>query len=91
MGLGGLLGSNPFRLMPMTYPLSIAATLLTTARAAPLRLPPDLVGMPTPPTVGSILTCRAAVPRLGVFGLEEPFAAFQQTAPLPGPPAGALP
>jgi hypothetical protein len=78
-------------LLPLADPLPIAATLLTAALAAALRLPPDLIGMPTTPTLGGILTCRTAIPSLAVFGFEEPLAAFQQAATLPRPPTGALP
>ena len=56
-----------------------------------LRLPPCLVGLPTPPTVCRVLTRRAAIPGLVIVGLEEPLAAFQKTAPLPRRPPGALP
>ena len=63
----------------------------STTLAAMVRLPPCLAGTPMPPTVGCILTRRTAIPRLGRFGLEKPLAAFQQAAPRPWPPTGALP
>ena len=91
LGLGGLLGRGLLRLPPLADPLPIAATLLTAALPAMLRLPPDLVGMPMPPAVRCILTRRTAIPRLGILGLEELLAAFQQAAPPPWPPTGALP
>jgi hypothetical protein len=77
LGLGGLLGSGLLRLSPLADPLAIAATLLAATLAAPLRLPPHLVGMPMPPAVGCILTRRTAIPRLAILGLEELLAAFQ--------------
>ena len=91
LGLGSLLGSGLLRLSTLADPLPIAATLLTAALAATLRLPPHLVGMPMPPTVCCILTSHAAISRLRIFGLEELLAAFQQAAPLPRPPTRALP
>ena len=91
LGLGGLLGSGLLRLSPLADPLPVAATLLTAALPALLRLPPGLVGTPMPPTVRCILTRRTAIPRLGILGLEELLAAFQQAAPLPWPSTRALP
>jgi hypothetical protein len=85
------LGCGLLGLPPLTDPLPIAATLLTAALPATLRLPPCLVGTPTPPTACRIPTCHTAISRLGIVGLEELLAAFQQTAPLPRRPAGALP
>ena len=76
MSLSGLLGIGLLGLSPLADPLTVAATLLTAALAASLRLSPDLIGMPAPPTVGGILTCRTAISRLGIFGLEEPLATF---------------
>ena len=90
-GFGGLLQGSLFRLPPLTNPLSIAATLLAATLTASFRLPPSLIGMPMSPAVGRILTCRTAIPRLGILGLEELLAAFQQAAPPPWPPRGALP
>ena len=72
LSLGGLLC-----FAPLAEPLPIAATLLTAALPAMVRLPPDLVGMPMPPAVGCILTRRTAIPRLGILRLEELLAAFQ--------------
>ena len=69
--LGGFLGCGLLRLPPLADPLPIAATLLTAALPATLRLPPGLVGTPTPPTVRRILTRRTAIPRLGILGLER--------------------
>ena len=89
--LRGFFGSDLLRSRPLADPLPIAATLLTAALPATLRLPPCLVGAPTPPTVCRILTCRTAIPRLVIVGLEELLAAFQKTAPLPRRLTGALP
>ena len=89
--LGGLCGSSLLRLPPLAHPLTIPATLLPTALAAAVRLPPGLAGTPMPPTIRCILTRRTAIPRLGIFGLEELLAAFQQAATLPRRLAGALP
>jgi hypothetical protein len=89
--LGGFLGCGLLGLPPLTNPLPIAATLLAAALPPTLRLPPSLVGTPTPPTVCRILTRRTAIPRLVVVGLEELLAAFQKTAPLPRRLTGALP
>jgi hypothetical protein len=91
LGLGGLLSSGLLRLAPLANPLPIAVTLLTATLAAFLRLPPSLVGMPTPPAVRCILTRHAAIARLGILGMEELLAAFQQATPPPWPPTGALP
>jgi hypothetical protein len=91
IGLDGLLGGIFFRLPSLTRPLSIATTLLTAALPATRRLSPILVGTPASPAVRRILTCRAAIPRLGILGLEEPLAAFEQAATPPGAPTGALP
>ena len=63
--LRGFLGYGFLGLPPLADSLPIAATLLTAALPATLRLPPDLVGTPTPPTVCRILTRRTAIPRLG--------------------------
>jgi len=78
-------------LPPLADPLPIAATLLTAAFPAALRLSPGLVGTPTPPTIRRILTRRTAIPRLVVVGLEELLTAFQKTTPLPRRLTGALP
>ena len=89
--LGGPFDGSLLRLSPLADPLSIAATLLAAALTASLRLPPGLIGMPMSPAVRGILTRRTAIPRLGVLRLEELLAAFQQAAPLPRLPTGALP
>ena len=91
LGRGGRLGSGLSRLPPLADPFPIPATLLTAVLPPPLRLPPRLVGTPLPPTLRRLLTRRTAIPRLGIFGLEEPLAAFQQEAPQPGLLTGALP
>jgi hypothetical protein len=91
IGLGGLLCRSLIGFSPLTEPLPIAVALLTAALPAMVRLPPDLIGMPVPPAVCGILTRRAAIPRLGILGLEELLAAFQQAAPPPWPLTGALP
>ncbi len=91
LSLGGLLRRGLLCLAALANPLPVAATLLAAALATSLRLPPKLVGMPTPPAVGSILACRSAIPCLGIFGLEGLLAAFQQAAPLPWLPTGGLP
>ena len=88
--LGGLLCRGLLCFAPLAEPLPIAATLLTAALPAMVRLPPDLIGMPVPPAVCGILTRHAAIPRLGILGLEELLAAFQQAAPPPRPLTGAL-
>ena len=85
------LGSPLSRLPPLPDTQSIPTTLLAAALTPFLSLPPGLVGTPMPPTVCCILACRAAIPHLGIFGLEELLAAFQQAAPLPRRLAGALP
>jgi hypothetical protein len=91
LGLGSLLFDGLLRLLSLAYPLPIPATLLTAALAATVRLLPGLIGMPMPPAVGGILTCRTAIPCLGILGLEELLAAFQQTASLPWASTRALP
>jgi hypothetical protein len=90
LSLGGLLCRGLLCFAPLAEPLPIAATLLTAALPAMVRLPPDLVGMPMPPAVGCILTRRTTIPRLGILRLEELLAAFQQAAPPPRPLTGAL-
>ncbi len=89
--LGGLLAPGLLRLSSLADPLAIAATLLTAALSATIRLPPRLVGTPIPPAIRRILARRTAIPRLGILGLEELLAAFQQAAPPPWPLTGALP
>jgi hypothetical protein len=89
--LGGFFGSSLLRFPTLADPLAIPTTLLTAALAPTLRLPPGLTGTPMPPAVGCILTHRTAIPRLGMLGLKELLAVFQQTAPPPRPPTGALP
>ena len=89
--LGDFFGSGLLHLPPLADPLAIPTTLLTAALAPTLRLPPGLPGTPMSPAVGCILTCRTAIPRLSILGLEELLAAFQQAAPPPWPLTGALP
>jgi len=89
--LGGFFGSGLLRFPPLADSLPIPTTLLTAALAPTLRLPPGLTGTPTPPTVGCILTHRAAIPCLRMLGLKELLAVFQQTAPPPRLLTGALP
>jgi hypothetical protein len=91
ISLGGLLCRGLIGFSPPAEPLPITVALLTAALPAMVRLPPDLIGMPVPPAVCGILTRRAAIPRLGILGLEELLAAFQQAAPPPWPLTGALP
>jgi hypothetical protein len=88
---GGFFGGSLLRFPTLADPLAIPTTLSTTTLAPTLRLPPCLTGTPTPPVVGCILTRRTAIPRLGMLGLEELLAVFQQTAPSPWPPTRALP
>ena len=85
LSLGGLLCRGLLCFAPLAEPLPIAATLLTAALPAMVRLPPDLVGMPMPPAVGCIPTRRTTIPRLGILRLEELLAAFQQATPPPRP------
>ena len=75
--LRGFLDYGLLGLPPLADSLPIAVTLLTAALPATLRLPPCLVGTPTPPTVCRILTRRTAIPRLVIVGLEELLTAFQ--------------
>ena len=89
--LSGFLGSGLYRLPPLADPPAIPTTLLTAALAPILRLPPDLAGTPMPPAIRCILARRAAIPRLGIFGLKELLAVFQQTAPPPWRLTRALP
>jgi hypothetical protein len=89
--LGGLLGSGLFRLLPLADPLAIPTTLLTATLPASLCLPPGLAGTPMPPAVRCIPTHQTAIPRLGIFGLKELLAVFQQTAAPPWRLTGALP
>jgi hypothetical protein len=77
LSLGGLLCRGLLCFAPLADPLSIAATLLTAALSAMVRLPPDLIGVPMPPAVGCFLTRRTAIPRLAILGSEELLAAFQ--------------
>lgn len=90
LALGGLLGDGLLRFAPLTYPLSIATTLLAAALAADPGLPPSLAGTPMPPPICRLLACRTAVPRLGILGLKELLAAFQQTAATTRPSTRAL-
>jgi len=89
--LGGFLGSGLLRIPPLADPLAMPTTLLTAALAPTLRLPPGLAGTPMPPAVRCILTHQTAIPRLGIFGLKELLAVFQQTAAPPRRLTGALP
>lgn len=91
LGLGGLFIDRLLRLPPLPHPLAIAATLLTAAFPAAVRLPPGLAGTPMPPPFRGPLTRRTAIPRLWPSGLEELLAAFQQAATPPRPPTRALP
>src|ERR1039458_2673411 len=87
--LGGLLRSGLPRLLPLAGPLAIPTTRLTAALPASLCLPPGLAGTPMPPAVRCILTRQTAIPRLGIFGLKELLAVFQQTAAPPWRLTGA--
>jgi len=89
--LSGFFGSRLLRFPLLADPLAIPTTLLTAALAPTLRLPPGLTGTPTPPAVRCIMTHRTAIPRLGMLGLKELLAVFQQTAPSPWRLTGALP
>jgi len=84
-------GSGLLRLPSLADPLAIPTTLLTAALAPTLRLPPGLAGTPTPPAVRRIPTQGTAIPGLGIFGLEELLAVFQQTAAPSRPPTRPLP
>lgn len=86
-----LSGRRLFRLLPLTHPFSIPATLLATALAAAVRLSPGPTGSPRTPTVGGLLARRTAIPRLWAVGLEELLAALQQAAATPRPTTRALP
>ena len=98
-----LLGADP-RALPGRLPRQRPAPLLVArgpagdtgnsvdgGTRATLRLPPGLTGTPTPPAVRCILTHRTAIPRLGMLGLKELLAVFQQAAPSPRSLTRALP
>lgn len=67
---------SPLGRLPLANPLAISTTLLTATLAPTLCLLPSLAGTPMPPAVRGTPTHQTAIPRLGIFGLEELLATF---------------
>ena len=74
--LRGFLDYGLLGLPPLADALPIAATLLTAALPATLRLPPGLAGTPMPPPICRPLTRWTAIPRLRPLWLKEPLASL---------------